>query len=108
MCGIAGGVGAAPPTQAQLDHQLRTLKHRGPDSKGTVIGKNFAIGMTRLAILEIQDGVQPAKDEFEKIHLVFNGEIYNYKELQTNYFPSRNGLQNGSEAALLIALYKFE
>ena len=106
MCGIAGGVGVAPPTQAQLDHQLQSLEHRGPDSKGTAIGQNFAIGMSRLAILEIHDGVQPAIDESGKIHLVFNGEIYNYKELQAKYFPTRSGLQNGSEAALLIALYK--
>ena len=108
MCGIAGGVGLAPPSQGDLDIQLKSLEHRGPDSQGLKLGKNFSLGMCRLAIIEIEDGKQPASDESDQIHLVFNGEIYNYKYLQNKYFPSRSMLQNGSEAALLIALYKLK
>ena len=108
MCGIAGGVGSAPPSQGDLDIQLKSLEHRGPDSQGLKLGKNFSLGMCRLAIIEIEEGKQPVSDESDQIHLVFNGEIYNYKYLQSKYFPSRTMLQNGSEAALLIALYKLK
>jgi asparagine synthase (glutamine-hydrolysing) len=106
MCGIAGGVGLSPPTQVKLDNQLRALEHRGPDSKGSKLGKKFSLGMCRLAINEIQDGKQPVSDESDQVHLVFNGEIYNYKNLQKKYFPNGRMLQNGSEAALMIGLYK--
>jgi asparagine synthase (glutamine-hydrolysing) len=108
MCGIAGGVGLAPPSQGDLDIQLKSLEHRGPDSQGLKLGKNFSLGMCRLAIIEIEEGKQPVSDEYDQIHLVFNGEIYNYKYLQNKYFPSRTMLQNSSEAALLIALYKLK
>ena len=85
MCGIVGGVGPDSPNRIQLDNQLRLLEHRGPDGKGSFFGNNFSLGMCRLAIVEIQNGIQPASDEKKKIHLVFNGEIYNYLELQKQY-----------------------
>ena len=106
MCGIAGGAGATPPTQVLLDRQLELLEHRGPDNKGQKFGDKFALGMCRLAIVKIQEGIQPLSDEEGSVHLVFNGEIYNYKELQARYFPTAQQLINGSEAALLIGLYK--
>ena len=106
MCGIAGGAGLVPPTQIQLTKQLDLIDHRGPDGRGEKFGINFSLGMCRLAIVEIQDGAQPVSDKSEKIHLVFNGEIYNYKELQKKYFPNNQELINGSEAALLIGLYE--
>lgn len=106
MCGIAGGAGLVPPTQIQLTKQLDLIDHRGPDGRGEKFGINFSLGMCRLAIVEIQDGVQPVSDKSGKIHLVFNGEIYNYKELQKKYFPKGKELVNGSEAALLIGLYE--
>ena len=106
MCGIAGGAGLVPPTQIQLTKQLDLIDHRGPDGRGVKFGINFSLGMCRLAIVEIQEGAQPVSDKSEIIHLVFNGEIYNYKELQKKYFPNNQDLINGSEAALLIGLYE--
>ena len=106
MCGIAGGVGTTPPSQILLNKQLELLEHRGPDSKGEKFGDGFALGMCRLAVVEIQEGMQPLSDKEGNLHLVFNGEIYNYKELQARYFPTNQELINGSEAALLIGLYK--
>lgn len=106
MCGIAGGAGLVPPTQIQLIKQLDLIGHRGPDGRGEKFGINFSLGMCRLSIVEIQDGAQPVSDKSGKIHLVFNGEIYNYKELQNKYFLTGQELMNNSEAALLIGLYK--
>jgi asparagine synthase (glutamine-hydrolysing) len=106
MCGIAGGMGKDCPDQISLDRQLDILKHRGPDGVGKIFGKDFSLGMCRLAIVEIQNGTQPSSDSLSKIHLVFNGEIYNFKDLQKKYFQNSRTLRNNSEATLLVELYK--
>ena len=82
MCGIAGGIGPSAPSNLVLDNQLDSIKHRGPDDQGTYVNQGIALGMCRLAIVEIAAGKQPASDERESIHLVFNGEVYNYRELR--------------------------
>ena len=81
MCGICGGIGPSSPKGELLESQLSLLEHRGPDDRGTYLGLNIGLGMCRLAIVEIDNGKQPASDSKEVIHLVFNGEIYNYREL---------------------------
>ena len=75
MCGIAGGIGPSAPNKLLLDNQLNSINHRGPDDQGTYVNQGIALGMCRLAIVEIADGKQPASDARESIHLVFNGEI---------------------------------
>ena len=79
MCGISGGVGPSAPKQGLLDAQLKSIEHRGPDDKGTYFGDGIGLGMCRLAIVEVAAGKQPASDSAEKIHIVWNGEIYNYR-----------------------------
>ena len=81
MCGIVGGVGIGSPSKILMDAQLTSIEHRGPDDKGTYISQGIALGMCRLAVVEISAGKQPAYDETEKIRVVWNGEIYNYREL---------------------------
>jgi len=81
MCGIAGGVGTLSPTKDQLTFQLRQLEHRGPDDKGSIFGSNYSLGMCRLAINEVNNGNQPVSSIDKQVHLVFNGEIYNYKKM---------------------------
>lgn len=79
MCGIVGCVG--PEAHAFVRDALPTLAHRGPDSQGTVTLKGAAIGMTRLAV---QDPSQRADQPMSggNLHVVFNGEIYNFRELR--------------------------
>ena len=73
MCGIAGGIGQSAPTLQALEAQLIKLEHRGPDDRGTYVNQGIALGMCRLAIVEIAAGKQPATDERNSINLVFNG-----------------------------------
>ena len=80
MCGIAGGVGAAPPEL--LTAMLRRLKHRGPDGDGAHLAAGAALGMTRLAIIDLVTGQQPMANEDGSLWLVFNGEIYNHRQLR--------------------------
>ncbi len=103
MCGICGGVGPAAPDAQILKAQIESLKHRGPDDTGIYIQQGISLGMCRLAIVEIQNGKQPADSEFVK--LVFNGEIYNYLELKKDLESGGIVLRNASESEILIALY---
>jgi len=82
MCGITGGIGPNAPSKQLLDAQLIALQHRGPDDSGTYVNAGIGLGMGRLAIVEIAAGKQPASDASEQITMVFNGEIYNYRELR--------------------------
>ena len=105
MCGITGGIGPSAPSKQLLDAQLISLAHRGPDDSGTYVNAGIGLGMGRLAIVEIAAGKQPASDASEKIHMVFNGEIYNYRELR--YELEQNGVhcRTSSESEVIINLY---
>ena len=105
MCGIAGGIGLSAPSKLVLDNQLDSIKHRGPDDQGTYVNQGIALGMCRLAIVEIAAGKQPATDERESIHLVFNGEIYNYRELRQELELNGIHCRDSSESEVIINLY---
>ena len=105
MCGIAGGIGPSAPSKLVLDNQLDSIKHRGPDDQGTYVNQGIALGMCRLAIVEIAAGKQPASDERSSIHLVFNGEIYNYRELRQELELSGSHCRDSSESEVIINLY---
>ena len=79
MCGIAGGLDLAPDVLAQM---LARLDHRGPDDRGSFSGSSFAIGMTRLAILDQANGRQPFASSDGRVQAICNGEIYNWQELR--------------------------
>jgi asparagine synthase (glutamine-hydrolysing) len=105
MCGIAGGIGPSAPNKLLLDNQLNSIHHRGPDDQGTYVNQGIALGMCRLAIVEIADGKQPASDARESIHLVFNGEIYNYRELRQELESSGVHCRDSSESEVIVNLY---
>jgi len=80
MCGIAGFTGAKSPEI--LEKMLNSIFHRGPDDTGMYFGENISMGMNRLSIIDLQYGKQPIHNENKTIWVVFNGEIYNHKELR--------------------------
>jgi asparagine synthase (glutamine-hydrolysing) len=106
MCGIVGGVGPSAPNQQLLGAQLRSIEHRGPDDNGMYMGDGISLGMCRLAIVEIQAGKQPACDSAEKIHVVWNGEIYNYRELRIELEQYGRVSRDSSESEVLINVDK--
>ena len=105
MCGITGGVGPSAPNKQLLDAQLISLQHRGPDDSGTYVNNGIGLGMGRLAIVEIAAGKQPASDATEQINMVFNGEIYNYRELRHELEQSGIYCRTSSESEVIINLY---
>jgi asparagine synthase (glutamine-hydrolysing) len=105
MCGITGGIGPTAPQQLLLDAQLKSIEHRGPDDTGTYVNDGIGIGMCRLAIVEIAAGKQPATDASEQIHIVWNGEIYNYRELRAELDTRGIHCRDSSESEVVINLY---
>jgi len=105
MCGITGGIGPSAPDRQLLKAQLKSLEHRGPDDSGTYVNQGIGLGMGRLAIVEIAAGKQPASDASEQITMVFNGEIYNYRELRQELEQSGIHCRTSSESEVIINLY---
>jgi asparagine synthase (glutamine-hydrolysing) len=105
MCGITGGIGPSAPQQLLLDAQLKSIEHRGPDDSGIYLNNGVGLGMCRLAIVEIAAGKQPATDAAEQIHIVWNGEIYNYRELRTELEGRGVHCRDSSESEVVINLY---
>lgn len=81
MCGIAGFISPTRANAAALAPMLARIAHRGPDGQGTFVEGPAALGHCRLAIIDLQGGAQPLYSEDKNFVVVFNGEIYNYREL---------------------------
>jgi asparagine synthase (glutamine-hydrolysing) len=105
MCGITGGVGVSAPSKLLLDAQLKSIEHRGPDDTGSYLNQGISLGMCRLAIVEIASGKQPASDATHKINIVWNGEIYNYRELRSELEQRGIHCRDSSESEVVINLY---
>src|SRR5215475_11021865 len=84
MCGIAGFVSLSGgrPDPARLERMVATLRHRGPDDRGTFCDASTALGAARLSIIDVAGGHQPITVDGGAITVVQNGEIYNYVELR--------------------------
>ena len=85
MCGISGWfdfTGKRPPNEALARAMNDAIRHRGPDGEGFHFEPGLAFGHRRLAIIDLQTGAQPMFTEGRRIAIVFNGEIYNYRELR--------------------------
>ncbi len=101
MCGIAG-VFQQPANQI-VNKMVSRISHRGPDGQGVVDISNGTFGHTRLAILDVEGGQQPM--EFKETSIVFNGEIYNYRELKRRYLPNLRA-KSHSDTEVLMHLYR--
>ena len=88
MCGIAGvhAFGTEKLPRQDLAAAVRVMldaqRHRGPDDSGELVRDDVALGMRRLSIIDVAGGQQPILNEDDSAAVVFNGEIYNYKELR--------------------------
>lgn len=109
MCGICGiidlrGTGRADPalTRAMCDR----IRHRGPDGDGFYDAPNLSMGMRRLSIIDVDGSDQPLYNEDGSIALVFNGEIYNYRELRADLLRRGHRLATEGDGETIIHLYE--
>ena len=106
MCGIAGFFGDF--SGALLDKMNRAIAHRGPDDSGTCRIRDSGVGLThrRLSILDLSPlGHQPMWDLNQTAVVVFNGEIYNYRELKDELVASGLSFVSQSDTEVLLNLY---
>ena len=105
MCGIAGIVGGAPgrPT---LEAMLAALDHRGPDDRGTYLGDDAALGMTRLAIIDLVTGRQPMTSDDGNTTLVCNGEIYNFRALRAELEARGHRFRTRSDTEVILRAWE--
>src|SRR3989344_2563420 len=110
MCGIAGiipdGSPSAGGTKEALDEMLKRIVHRGPDDSGTFIDAEIAIGMRRLSIIDVEGGKQPISSEDGSLIIVFNGEIYNFKELREGLLKNGHVFKTDTDTEVILHLYE--
>lgn len=109
MCGIAGilNLDASRIAPADvLERMLQSIVHRGPDDDGRLVDGELAMGMRRLSIIDLADGKQPIFDESGRYAVVFNGEIYNYRELREQLISRGHTLKTHSDTEVIVHLYE--
>ena len=109
MCGIVGIAvfnGGPQPTYEQLQTMCNTLVHRGPDEAGMDIRDKVAIGMRRLSIIDLSGGSQPIFNEDRSIRTVFNGEIYNFRELRRILEARGHAFKTHSDTEVIVHSYE--
>jgi asparagine synthase (glutamine-hydrolysing) len=109
MCGICGIVSpdaASPPDAGTLAAMSETLVHRGPDSEGTIVDGQVGLAARRLAIIDIAGGDMPISNEDGTIHVVQNGEIYNYRELRRRLQAAGHRFSTSTDTEVLVHLYE--
>ncbi len=106
MCGIAGILYDDPARPAaDLKAALAALHHRGPDDRGVYADGPLAIGMTRLSIIDLAGGHQPMADASGRYWIVFNGEIFNYRELRAELSAAGYPFHTTSDTEVILAGY---
>ena len=106
MCGIIGGWTPRPLPNAALETALTAITHRGPDDSGTHRDAEAFIGMRRLSIIDLAGGHQPIFNEDRTVAVVFNGEIYNYKELIPPLKRAGHRFTTESDTEVLVHLWE--
>ncbi len=109
MCGITGIVysrdGVSPELEL-LQRMNRRLTHRGPDDDGYYINGSVGLAMRRLKIIDLEGGHQPISNETGDVWTVFNGEIYNFKELRTNLEAKGHRFKSKTDTEVIVHLYE--
>lgn len=107
MCGIAGFVGTGG--REILERMTRSLRHRGPDEEGFFFMFSgacpVALGSRRLSIIDLRGGRQPIANEDNTIHVILNGEIYNFQELRKQ-LESRHTFTTHTDTEVIVHLYE--
>lgn len=107
MCVVVGIVDFERPVDAnQVSHMADVIAHRGPDGRGNWCERHVAFESRRLAIVDVAGGVQPTWNEDATVHTVFNGEIYNHRELRRDLAQRGHRFRSGSDAEVIPHLYE--
>jgi asparagine synthase (glutamine-hydrolysing) len=113
VCGIAGMVDRDGPharSVIELAERLRAMRdairHRGPDDDGSFVARGVALGMRRLSIIDVEGGRQPVSNEDGTMRVVFNGEIYNYRELRAELARAGHVFRTAGDTETIVHAYE--
>jgi asparagine synthase (glutamine-hydrolysing) len=109
MCGICGILypGSSQHVKRSILATMnRQIVHRGPDDEGLFVEGNVGLAMRRLSIIDLKTGHQPLSNEDENLWILFNGEIYNHKELRTDLESRGHRYRTQSDTETIVHLYE--
>ncbi|MHB1316978.1 MAG: asparagine synthase (glutamine-hydrolyzing), partial [Minisyncoccota bacterium] len=107
MCGIAGVIGAKTTKKDELIRKMTDIiHHRGPDQDGFFCDELVGLGMRRLSIIDISAGKQPIENSDGSLLIIFNGEIYNYKELRDELLAEGRIFKTHSDTEVILQMYE--
>ncbi|NQV23846.1 MAG: asparagine synthase (glutamine-hydrolyzing), partial [Rhodopirellula sp.] len=109
MCGITGVVYFEPGRSVDpgvLKRMADSIAHRGPDAEGFHIDRNVGLAHRRLSIIDLEGGDQPIGNEDGSIQVVFNGEIYNFRELRSELESKGHRFRTFSDTEVIVHLYE--
>jgi len=109
MCGIAGQFNfrrREPVERETIVRMADSIAHRGPDDEGYFISGPVGLGFRRLSIIDLAGGHQPMSDPEETVWVIFNGEIYNFKELRAELEKCGHRFRTNSDTEVIVHGYK--
>ncbi|MCI8804759.1 MAG: asparagine synthase (glutamine-hydrolyzing) [Clostridiales bacterium] len=106
MCGFCGFTGSIQDRENIIKKMMSKIIHRGPDSEGVHTDEKITMGFRRLSIIGLSDGSQPMYNEDGSLVLVFNGEIYNYKDLREELIKKGHIFKTHADTEVLVHLYE--
>jgi asparagine synthase (glutamine-hydrolysing) len=109
MCGICGKLNfgnGAPVMRRDLERMADSIAHRGPDDKGFFIDGSLGLGFRRLSIIDLAGGHQPMSNQDESVWVVFNGEIYNFKELRAELESHGHVFRTNCDTEVIVHGYR--
>ena len=106
MCGIAGIITKREEKEELITKMSERIKHRGPDGEGYFIDDDIALAHRRLSIIDLSTGNQPMFNEDKSVVIVYNGEVYNYKELKEELLTLGHTFITTSDTEVLVHGYE--
>ncbi len=106
MCGFVGFTNYIKDDGTILEKMMNRIVHRGPDSAGMYVDDSIALGFRRLSIIDLEEGNQPMFNEDGTMVLVFNGEIYNFRDLRVELEKAGHVFKNHADSEVLIHGYE--
>ena len=109
MCGICGAYfdrSGLDVDRAMIERMCMEIVHRGPDDDGMHFDTTVGLGMRRLSIIDLESGAQPVYNEDQSICTVFNGEIYNFRQLRDQLKNLGHRFVTRSDTEVIVHLYE--
>lgn len=105
MCGICGKLGVGRAEEHEIRTMANAIAHRGPDDEGYFVRDNVGLGHRRLSIIDLDGGAQPMSTQDGAVWIVFNGEIYNFKELRRGLSENGYRFRTQSDTEVILNAY---